>query len=453
MKITGNNMLMQTDRAEIIWPDMYKIWRDFCQAPELPFCDRWLKQIFKTQFPVVRVSLPEQLALTQGFNLAITYLELATYLQQAYNKEVEDFTTEDFFAFDAKFVPQQAKDLPHTDFWYWVALRTNLPCEELSVREKNKRHAFYSRFRKYAENTNNTAAQLLWHGLRPEFLEALNARAEASGWTQNEKLTFIQNQSLPLPLWVRNNSTMSERDVADSLIADGVNAEVDANGFVYADGGRGINQARLYKTGEIEIQDLSSQHIALAVAVEPGQKVWDACAGAGGKTLAIASRMGNKGVIVATDLYDYKLLELKRRAKRAEIFNLRMFTWDGRAPLRLPKEVARQKGFDWILIDAPCSSSGTWRRNPDARWRFNAQDTADLVTIQQQIMLQSLPGLRKDGHLVYATCSWQVAENEAQVQWLLSQAPELELVSQQVFGSPHEQSDTMYMAIMKKVSA
>lgn len=195
---------------------------------------------------------------------------------------------------------------------------------------------------------------------------------------------------------------------------------------------------------------MASQQIALAVDAKPGQKVWDCCAGAGGKTLAIASRMDNKGVVVATDLHGYKLEELKRRSKRADFFNIRTFEWGGNEALRLPKEIAQQQGFDWVIVDAPCSSAGTWRRNPDARWRFNEIDTAELIALQLQILNNAAKAVRADGKLVYATCSWQVSENETQVQWFLNHNPQFSLESQTMLGAPLQDSDAMFVAVMKK---
>lgn len=429
------------------WADMFKIWRDFCQAPELPFCDRWLKQIFKTQFPIVKVTLAEQLQLTHAFNKAIANLELAAYLQQAFERDISEFTDESVLEFDAQFSPNMSKQIPHQDFWYWVSLRADLDVSDFQVRRKQDRDAFFDRFKTLAEQDPTSPQGLLWYGLRPRFKDALLERAHVSHWSNGELKTFIKGQVEPLPLWLRHAKGESAEAIARDLIQEGVNARVEA-GVICAEGGRGVTQTRAYRTGKIEIQDLSSQQIAASVQVTSGQKVWDACAGAGGKTLAIAANMGNKGSLVATDLYDYKLLELKRRAKRADLFNLRTFTWDAKAPLRLPKDVAKQQGFDWILIDAPCSSSGTWRRNPDARWRLEKQDVEELVRLQRQIITRALPAIRKGGHLVYATCSWQVAENEEQVRWILASFPELTLVSQTLLGSPMSLSDTMFVAVL-----
>jgi 16S rRNA (cytosine967-C5)-methyltransferase len=102
------------------------------------------------------------------------------------------------------------------------------------------------------------------------------------------------------------------------------------------------------------------------------------------------------------------------------------------------------------LVDAPCSSSGTWRRNPDARWRFAPADTAELVVLQQKILHNSAVAVRVGGHLVYATCSWQVSENEAQVALFLQSNPTFSLISQAMLGAPQIDADTMFVAVLKR---
>lgn len=237
-----------------------------------------------------------------------------------------------------------------------------------------------------------------------------------------------------------------------TLAAEGVDVCLDQTGLS-ARGGTPLQSTGVYRAGGVEIQDHASQQIAAAVAVKPGQKVWDACAGAGGKSLAIADRMNNKGVLVATDLQSYKLEELKRRAKRARIYNIRSFSWNGDEPLSLPKEIAQQQGFDWVLVDAPCSSSGTWRRNPDARWRFSTEDTEELTTLQRKILCAASAGVRPGGRLVYATCSWQVSENEERVMDFLQTHREFALLRQTQLGAPGEDADTMFVAVMQKVKS
>jgi 16S rRNA (cytosine967-C5)-methyltransferase len=155
---------------------------------------------------------------------------------------------------------------------------------------------------------------------------------------------------------------------------------------------------------------------------------------------------------VATDLKEFKLTELKKRAKRAGIANIRTFVWDGEAPLRLPKEIARQKGFDKVLVDAPCTATGTWRRNPDARNRLNDDYLNELTALQQQLLNHASDAVRSGGKLIYATCSWLAEENEDAVETFLKNRPEFSLETSHMLGAPDVDSDTMFVAIMKRES-
>ena len=252
-----------------------------------------------------------------------------------------------------------------------------------------------------------------------------------------------------------DSATPAERWAMIKLATGGLRVGVSARlakTALAAYGGQAVQTAAEYQAGAFEIQDLASQQIAAAVDAKAGDKVWDACAGAGGKSLAIAARMSGRGSVTATDLHEFKLNELKRRAKRAQIQNIRTFSWDGQQPLRLPAEVRKQQGFDWVLVDAPCTSAGTWRRNPDARWRFNDSDTRQLQQLQQQLLQHASEALRPGGYLVYATCSWQVAENEHQVEQFLSQHPQFELLEQCMLGAPDEDADCMFYAKLQRQS-
>lgn len=431
--------------AGFVWGDVYRVWREFCQPHEMPFSDRFLKQVFKSRYSRFDLQLAEQLKITKIFNQGVVFLELATYLQQSFEAGKALDVTE----FDDQFVTRDAKSIPHQDYWYWIGLRTGTDVSDYIVRDRAARLAHFKDFAAFAEREPESPAGLLWFGLRPSFADKIAARAQASNWSSADTAAFIRGQAETLPLWLRPQTSAPLETLVQNLVADGVNARL-VEGVISVDGGRGITQTALYKAGAIEIQDLSSQQIAQAVAAEPGQKVWDACAGAGGKALAIASRMANKGVVVATDAYEHKLQELKRRAKRAEVFNLRNFVWDATAPLRLPQEVAKQNGFDWILVDAPCTASGTWRRNMDARWRLSDFDTDDIIKLQRKILGQAVHSLRPGGHFVYATCSWLNAENEAQVEWLLGKFGSVELVSQTLLGAPATAADTMFVAVLRR---
>ena len=179
------------------------------------------------------------------------------------------------------------------------------------------------------------------------------------------------------------------------------------------------------KTGEVEIQDEGSQLVALLVDARPGHRVADFCAGAGGKTLAIAAQMNNKGHIVACDVSEGRLKRCAERLRRAGLHNgeTRVLTSE------TDRWVKRKKGsFDRVLVDAPCSGTGTWRRNPDARWRDPDLGLDALMALQARILVSAARLVKPGGRLVYATCSVLPGENEQQVQAFLAASPDFRLV-------------------------
>lgn len=385
---------------------------------------------------------------------ALRFQQLASGLELAYRATLQDpDAAMDWLGWDSAWQPRDLQGIAPVAFWYWIQLRVNgdqPKKNQAQLRDAEARRAFFNKVMS-AAGFANLPVFLLWHGLRPQWAELLKARQQASSWSDQTLQDFIAQQVSTPPLWLRVQKNAQVDDVYASLQEQGVKVVLDGKGLS-ARGGAGLHTTDAYKNGLVEIQDLASQQIAATIAAKPGQKVWDACAGAGGKTLAIAAQMNNKGAVFATDLHEYKLDELKRRAKRADIFNVRVFTWNGLEPLRLPKEAAQQQGFDWVLIDAPCSSAGTWRRNPDARWRFDPADTQELVNLQRQLLLNAAPAVRVGGRLVYATCSWQVSENEQQIDWFLAQHPQFSVESQKILGAPELDSDTMFVAVLVRQS-
>lgn len=169
-----------------------------------------------------------------------------------------------------------------------------------------------------------------------------------------------------------------------------------------------------------------------------------------GKSIQIASRMHNKGALYASDIREYKFEEVKKRARKAGINNIRTIKWEGSSLPEFPKEVQNNGGFDWVLVDAPCSSSGTWRRNPDAKWRNDPGKLNELTALQLQLLQNSSQAVRNNGHLVYSTCSFLVDENESLVNKFLSRNPAFRLISMKLLGSPSVNSDTMFAAVMEK---
>ena len=176
-----------------------------------------------------------------------------------------------------------------------------------------------------------------------------------------------------------------------------------------------VFQTEAFKNGLFEVQDASSQLVAEFLDVKPGMRVVDTCAGAGGKTLHIASIMENKGQIIALDIYDNKLHELKRRAKRNGAHNIETRAIESTKVIKKLYDNA-----DRVLIDAPCSGLGVLRRNPDAKWKLQEDFIENIKQTQQEILQQYSRIVKPGGQLVYATCSILPSENQKQVDKFLS---------------------------------
>lgn len=183
------------------------------------------------------------------------------------------------------------------------------------------------------------------------------------------------------------------------------------------------NQLAALQDGRVEVQDESSQLGALFVDVAPGMAVLDLCAGAGGKTLLLAALMKNKGRLVATDVSEKRLIQCERRLKKARVDNTTVRLLDKRW---CDNNAAK---FDRVLIDAPCTGSGTWRRNPDARLRYGAEDLLDMQQTQQQLLRQGAALVKPGGRLIYSTCSLLAAENDEQMRFFASEFPQFSGVS------------------------
>ena len=233
--------------------------------------------------------------------------------------------------------------------------------------------------------------------------------------------------SEPAPLDLRVNllkSTLEE--VQASLTTEGIESvptPISPWGLRVA-GRRPITTGPAFQSGVVEIQDEGSQLVAALLDARPDMRVVDWCAGAGGKTLALAMSMKNRGHIVACDVSAPRLDGAVRRLRRAGVHNVERHLVEAG-----DKWAKRRAGsFDRVLVDAPCTGTGTWRRNPDARMRLTERDLSELVEKQAGILDQASRLVRKGGKLVYATCSILPGENEAQVQAFLSAHSDFSLV-------------------------
>lgn len=188
-----------------------------------------------------------------------------------------------------------------------------------------------------------------------------------------------------------------------------------------------------FQKGWYEVQDEGSQIVADLIFAQPGEKVLDLCAGAGGKSLAMSASMGNKGQIFAYDSDRKRLSAIFERIKRAGTHNIQV---------RQPEEGSLDDlldAMDKVVVDAPCTGSGTWRRRPDAKWRLSREQLDVRLREQEEVLSQAIPFVKVGGFLIYITCSVFPEENEGQIYAFLDENPSFELVSagevwQDLFG-------------------
>jgi 16S rRNA (cytosine967-C5)-methyltransferase len=240
--------------------------------------------------------------------------------------------------------------------------------------------------------------------------------------TKTRYMELLQVLQTRPPLWVRSQASDSAT-VWSELKTAGVRPWVHRRlkSAARLDPDVDVYHLAPFTRGELEIQDLASQAVGLACDPDSGERWWDVCAGAGGKALQLASLMGGKGVVVATDVNPAKLKEAVRRARRSPFRNLTTKAWDGR-------HVAGKPGsFDGVLVDAPCSAIGTWRRNPDARWTTDRRAIQRLAQLQNQILSVANAGVRVGGTLVYSVCTLTPSETTTVVKSFLDANPAFRL--------------------------
>ncbi|MGN6108764.1 MAG: RsmB/NOP family class I SAM-dependent RNA methyltransferase, partial [Kofleriaceae bacterium] len=254
----------------------------------------------------------------------------------------------------------------------------------------------------------------------------LAARLVADWGDQAEPLARALNQRAPMT--VRANTLIGDRDaLAAELAREGIATHPGrwCDTALIVESRTNLFGLEAFKRGALEAQDEGSQLLAeLAVASAPDRPmIIDLCAGAGGKTLAIAARLANRGRLIASDVDDRKLDELRRRARRATVSNAQAIHLE--AGLWPPALDALRGKADVVLVDAPCSGIGALRRNPEARWRLREQDLAGFAARQREILDGATTLLAPGGRLVYATCTLLAIENQDVVEATLAARPEL----------------------------
>ena len=276
----------------------------------------------------------------------------------------------------------------------------------------------------------------------PDWLAGLFEKELGAKW---EKEMSALNEQAPVILRA-NSLKISAENLVEILKEESVNSFL-LRGYpdaVQLEEKKNVFLTSAFKEGFFEVQDASSQKIAELLDVKEGMRVVDACAGAGGKTLHIAALMKNKGQIIALDIYEWKLAELKRRAKRAGAFNIETrFIEDNKVIKRLHNTADR------LLIDAPCSGLGVLKRNPDSKWKIDEDFINRIKTEQENILQNYSKILKKGGKMVYATCSILPSENGEQVRKFLAENTEFALVKEENI-MPSDGYDGFYMALIER---
>ncbi|MBW8361861.1 MAG: methyltransferase domain-containing protein [Kaistella sp.] len=274
----------------------------------------------------------------------------------------------------------------------------------------------------------------------PEWLAETLEKELGRDW---EKEMIALNQLAPTILRANTLKTTAKELVSDLKDEDVLSFQVrNYPDAIQLEEKKNVFLTSAFKDGLFEVQDASSQRIGELLDVQEGMRVVDACAGAGGKTLHLAALMKNKGQIIALDIYEWKLAELKRRAKRAGAHNIEArFIDDNKVIKRLHEKADR------LLIDAPCSGLGVLKRNPDSKWKID-QDFIDRIKKEQQQILQDYSKiLKKGGKMIYATCSILPSENNEQVETFLKNNAEYTLLKEEKI-MPSEGFDGFYMALI-----
>jgi 16S rRNA (cytosine967-C5)-methyltransferase len=244
-----------------------------------------------------------------------------------------------------------------------------------------------------------------------------------------DKALHALNEQAPTDLRVNTLKTTREELIA----------KLNEEGFMCSAGDRSPVSIRLekrgpiftsecFKKGHFEVQDEGSQMVALLADAQPGQRVVDFCAGAGGKTLAMAASMQNKGRIMAWDTSEKRLGQMPVRLRRAGVDNVQPHIIESEQDAFIKRH---KNTADRVLVDAPCSGTGTWRRNPDLKWRFTQTDLDEVTAIQQSILQSAARLVKPGGRLIYATCSILKNENERQIEQFLKTVNNFKVVCAQ----------------------
>lgn len=277
----------------------------------------------------------------------------------------------------------------------------------------------------------------------PDWLNELGQTEFGPEWNK-----MMNALNMPAEVFLRVNTLKTDTDtLIVELAHEDIQAEKVFDACVKLTKRKNVFITEAFKKGLFEVQDAGSQLIAPLLEVTTGLRVADTCAGAGGKSLHLASLMKNKGKIISMDIHEWKLKELKIRAARdgVDIIETKL--------IESSKTMKRlENSFDRVLLDVPCSGLGVLRRNPDTKWKLSLEEIKRLTDLQKEIISQYSKICKTGGIMVYATCSILHRENEEQVKWFLdSEIGKHWSLKKELRVWPHiEKFDGFYAAVMVK---
>ncbi len=299
--------------------------------------------------------------------------------------------------------------------------------------------------------SQDAALQAKWQQLPPavqdgcpDWLEQLGQAELGTAWPAERAAL-----ATAAPRFIRVNPLKASREALQQALAQaGIQSRPVAGvaGALEITSDSALFQTNAFKQGWFEQQDAGSQLVAAALPVRPGSRVIDACAGAGGKTLALSGAMQGKGRLLAMDVEQWKLDNLQQRANRAGAGNIETRL------ISSSKTIKRLAGkADYLLLDVPCTGSGVLRRNPDAKWRAPMR-LAELQQLQQDILQRYSKMLTAGGELLYATCSIFPSENRRQIDAFLQSRPDFVLLSDRQISPAATGFDGFYFAHLRRIS-
>ncbi|MAM29159.1 MAG: RNA methyltransferase [Flavobacteriaceae bacterium] len=282
----------------------------------------------------------------------------------------------------------------------------------------------------------------------PDWLDTLGEKELGKLW--DKELAALNNQAEVI---LRANPLQTTVRELQNALSDLDIETITLKGYPYAlqlKERANVFTSEAFQKGWFEVQDASSQRVAAVLDPQPGMRIVDACAGAGGKSLHIASLMENKGQVVSMDIYQNKLNELKRRARRNGIHNIETRLIDSTKVIK--KMIGKA---DKVLIDAPCSGFGVLKRNPDTKWKMQPDFLEKIIETQRELLNSYSRMVKEGGQLVYATCSILPSENNKQVSDFLSreEGADFTLVSEEKLLAHKTGFDGFYIALLQRKEA